>query len=296
MSTFDQWISEFLGPFNHYFASVLQDDEYPPALGEAMRYSALAGGKRIRPLLVHASGSLMGAAPETIYAAASAVEMVHCYSLIHDDLPAMDDDDLRRGRPTLHKQYNEATAILAGDALLTDAFSLLTSPRCNWPSTEHALRAVRTLARASGGVGMVAGQMLDIQAEGTHPDQQSVERMFLLKTGALIRASVQLGACSAASASTDDWQRLTKYGNAIGQAFQIQDDILDVTVSSEQLGKPQGSDAARDKPNYALRFGIKPAQDRIQQLYQTALSSIEVYGAEAEPLYHLARYIIHRQK
>lgn len=288
--------ANYLADFNSYLDAHLQDSEIPAELIQAIRYSALAEGKRIRPLLVYATGLIFNAPQETILSASMAVECIHCYSLIHDDLPAMDDDDMRRGRPTLHKQYDEAMAILAGDALQTMAFEALSGIPDAWPSPQHALKAINTLARASGPAGMVGGQVLDIRAEGTYPSQAEVEHMFLLKTGVLIRASALLGLYASTGTSRDDETAITSFGTAIGQAFQIQDDVLDVTTSSEVLGKPQGSDEARDKPNYALRFGLDNARNRAKSLFEAAMSHLEPYDERAALLRWLAELIIQRVK
>lgn len=288
--------ANYLADFNSYLDSHLQDSEIPAELIEAVRYSALAEGKRIRPLLVYATGLIFNAPQETLLSASMAVECIHCYSLIHDDLPAMDDDDMRRGRPTLHKQYDEAMAILAGDALQTMAFEALSGTPDAWPSPLHALKAINTLARASGPAGMVGGQVLDIRAEGTYPSQAEVEHMFLLKTGVLIRASTLLGLYASTGTSQHDETAITCFGTAIGQAFQIQDDVLDVTTSSEVLGKPQGSDEAKDKPNYALRFGLDNARIRAKSLFEEAISHLAHYDERAALLRWLAELIIQRVK
>ena len=291
---FAEQVQHYVERVDQTLIRALEDADVPTSLVEAMRYSATAGGKRVRPLLVYAAGSLFDANDEAMNAAAAAVEMIHCYSLIHDDLPAMDDDDLRRGRPTLHIQYDEATAILAGDSLQALAFEVITSEQADWPDHGAARQAVQLLARAAGGPGMVGGQMLDISYEGQYPSQADVERMFRLKTGALIRVSVQLGVCASAQASDEDRRRLTAYGEAIGQAFQIQDDVLDVVGSEEEIGKPKGSDEEKNKPNYALRFGLENAKARANELYEQAMDSLSPYGEQAEGLRWLANFIIRR--
>jgi len=264
-----------------------------PVLAEAIGYALLAGGKRIRPLLVYAAGELSGAVPEQLDAAASAVEMVHCYSLIHDDLPAMDNDELRRGKPTLHIAYDEATAILAGDALLTEAFALLAAQASGPAHTQ--LQSIAVLAQASGARGMVAGQMLDMQMQGTRPSTQALETMFALKTGALLHASAMLGVLAAGDDQLSTlYKDVAAFGRAIGLCFQIQDDIIDVTSSTELLGKPQGSDAARGKPNYALTFGLDNARERAEGLYQTAMQALQQYDHAADPLRQLGALITRR--
>lgn len=262
-------------------------------LVDSMAYSLLGGGKRVRPLLVYAAGELAGAEPGQLDAAAAAVEMVHCYSLIHDDLPAMDDDELRRGQPTLHIAFGEATAILAGDALLTEAFTVLAQAPQTQP--DMRLQSILMLARASGGNGMVAGQMLDMSMEGTQPSTAQVETMFALKTGALLHASAILGVLAAGRGETDPlYGKVSAFAEAIGLCFQIQDDIIDVTSDTASLGKPQGSDAARGKPNYALRFGLDHARQRADDLYQSALAALADCNHVAEPLRQLGAMITKR--
>lgn len=295
MNAFASQSDQLVQQFNQYLEQTLNDQQTPATLLEAMRYSALADGKRVRPLLVYAAGMLFDTPITALHHAAAAVELIHCYSLIHDDLPAMDDDELRRGRPTLHIAYDEAMAILAGDGLQSFAFELLANESA-WPSPQHGLRAVHLLSRAAGAVGMVGGQVLDIQAEGKKPSRTEVERMFLLKTGALIRVSAELGLCACQQAGESDRRAIAAFGNAIGQAFQIQDDILDVVASSEDLGKPQGSDEAKDKPNYALTFGMEFAQERAQGLFTEAMQQLEPYGSKADALRWIANYIINRKK
>lgn len=295
MPKFSQRAPQILAEFNQSLDAALQLTSAPSRLQEAMAYSVLAGGKRIRPLLTYATGELFGADRANLHAAAIAVELIHCYSLIHDDLPAMDNDDLRRGRPTLHKAFDEATAILAGDALQSLAFEVLLRPQTKWQTPEFAIKAAYLLSRASGATGMVGGQMLDIAAEGQNPQQHEVEHMFQLKTGALIHVSVQLGLCCCTDLQSLDWQNMNTFGAAIGQTFQIQDDILDVTATTEELGKPQGSDEERDKPNYALRFGVAFAQQRAQELFQQAMAALDEYGDAAEPLRWMAGYITKRR-
>lgn len=289
--------ADYVTAVNECLASSLADRETPRRLGEAMRYAVLGGGKRVRPLLVYAAGRLVAAERAPLDAAATAVELVHSYSLIHDDLPAMDDDDLRRGQPTLHVAYDEATAILAGDALLTLAFELLTRDSAAWPRDGAAAEAVRLLARSAGGAGMVGGQVLDLGMEGGSPEAAEIERMFTLKTGALIRASILLGATAGAEAlESSRASRLAEFADCVGICFQLQDDILDVAGESEAIGKPLGSDAARDKPNYALRFGLETARARAESLYEQSLQALEVFGQAAEPLRWMAAYITRRDR
>ncbi|WP_355662434.1 (2E,6E)-farnesyl diphosphate synthase [Halomonas salifodinae] len=263
----------------------------PPSarLEAAMRHGLLVGGKRLRPVLVYAAGRALGADDALLDAPAAAVELVHAYSLVHDDLPAMDDDDLRRGQPTVHKAYDEATAILAGDALQALAFEVLA--RAAHPRLPALML---TLAEAAGRDGMVAGQALDLAAVGGHPDVTALATMHGHKTGALIRAAVRLGALSAA---TDDDPRvvaLDAYARAVGLAFQIHDDILDVTGDTATLGKTAGADAAHDKPTYPALLGLEGARAKADGLLREALAALAPLGEAATPLAELARYMIER--
>ena len=263
----------------------------PERLHAAMRYSALGGGKRIRPALVYAVGELYGQDPATLDAAAAAVEMIHVYSLVHDDLPAMDDDDLRRGRPTCHKQFDEATAILAGDALQVLAFeSLAQAP------LEAGARVgmIRALASGSGTLGMAGGQAIDLAAVGRTLSASEVEAMHLRKTGALIETSVTLAALSG-GASESDLALLERFSRALGLAFQIVDDLLDVEGDPKLLGKAVGADSARHKPTYPAAVGVPAARARAEALLADALEAIRPFGARAATLAHLARYIVERE-
>ena len=264
----------------------------PPArLHAAMRYSALGGGKRIRPALVYAVGELHGAAIEALDAAAAAVEMIHVYSLVHDDLPAMDDDDLRRGRPTCHKEFDEATAILAGDALQVLAFEGLAAAPA---SAEARVAMIRELAAASGTFGMAGGQAIDLGAVGRVLDADEVEEMHLRKTGALIEASVGLAATLGAVEPAER-ARLAAFSRALGLAFQIVDDLLDLEGDPELLGKAVGADSARHKPTYPAAVGIPAARRRAAALKAQALAAIAPLGERAEMLAWLATYIVDRR-
>ena len=263
----------------------------PTRLHTAMRYSALAGGKRVRPALVYATGELLGVADAPLDAAAAAVEMIHVYSLIHDDLPAMDDDDLRRGRPTCHRQFDEATAILAGDALQVLAFeSLAEAPA----SAAARVAMIRRLAAASGTQGMAGGQAIDLAAVGRSLSAAEVEQMHRRKTGALIEASVAIAAelCPHLDAARHD--ALARYAAAIGLAFQIVDDILDVEGDPQLLGTAVGADAAHRKPTYPAAAGLNAARARAAALHTEADRAIEPLGASAAMLAWLAAYIIER--
>jgi geranylgeranyl pyrophosphate synthase len=265
-------------------------EQVPEQLHAAMRYSALGGGKRIRPALVYATGEMLGARWEALDAAAAAVEMIHVYSLIHDDLPAMDDDDLRRGRPTCHRQFDEATAILAGDALQVLAFESLADA----PATETARVAMmRLLAKASGTFGMAGGQALDLGAVGRTLSTVEVEDMHRRKTGALIRASVGLAVTLGAGGNAAP-EALDQFAAALGLAFQIVDDILDVEGDPALLGKAVGADEARCKPTYPAAAGLETARTRAAGLHAEAQAAIAPFGAPAQMLSWLARYIVER--
>lgn len=258
-------------------------------LDAAMHYSVMGGGKRLRPILVYAAGRALGADDAALDAPAMAVELIHAYSLVHDDLPCMDDDDLRRGKPTCHRAFDEATALLAGDALQTLAFEVLSA-------TGHprAAEMVTTLARGAGRGGMAGGQALDLAAVGQRPGVEALMTIHHHKTGALIEASLTLGALAAPELCDRELAALKRYGRAIGLAFQIQDDILDVTGSTEVLGKTQGADAVRDKPTYPALLGLDEARARARSLLDEALEALSVLGARGETLSSLARYMIER--
>ncbi|RXR08411.1 polyprenyl synthetase family protein [Pseudoxanthomonas composti] len=262
----------------------------PQRLHAAMRYAVLGGGKRMRPQLVYAAGRLLGAPDERMDAAAAAVELIHAYSLVHDDLPAMDDDALRRGRPTVHVAFDEATAILAGDALQTLAFHVL----LNAPApAELRLAWAATLAEASGVAGMCGGQALDIDATGQAQSLQQLQHMHGLKTGALIRASVRMGAL-AGGAEPVTLQQLDAFATDLGVAFQVRDDILDVEASSEQLGKTAGKDAANDKSTYPALLGMDGARGTLTELAGRMQAALAPFGERAAPLAALARQAVER--
>jgi len=269
-------------------------DTLPTHLHEAMRYSVLDGGKRIRPVLVYAAGHALGANQQRLDVAACAVECIHAYSLIHDDLPAMDDDDLRRGKPSCHKAFGEAEAVLAGDALQTQAFYLLAHADMGDIRAERRLEMVERLALASGSRGMVGGQAIDLAAVGKTLDIAQLEDMHIHKTGMLIRAAVLLGALCADQVNETTQHALDHYGKAIGLAFQVQDDILDITGNTEQLGKQSGADQARDKPTYPALLGLTGARERAQDLHQTALEALAGLDERADPLRWISRYIVER--
>jgi farnesyl diphosphate synthase len=275
---------------HHLHASLPDPDATPKGLHQAMRYAALGGGKRMRPLLVYAAGHLFAADEDLLDAPAAAVELIHAYSLVHDDLPAMDDDDMRRGRPTTHIAFDEATAILAGDALQTRAFELLAAAPL---APALAVDCLRTLATASGAAGMCGGQALDIDATGQQQSVADLERMHALKTGALIRAAVRMGALCG-GANDADLARLDVFANALGLAFQVRDDILDVEASSEQLGKTAGKDQAQDKSTFPALLGMDGAKARLQALSLQMDECLLGYGERAAALAALAHLTVQR--
>ncbi|MCF6355969.1 MAG: (2E,6E)-farnesyl diphosphate synthase [Candidatus Polarisedimenticolaceae bacterium] len=266
----------------------------PEQLHAAMRYSTLAGGKRVRPVLVYATGRALGADPQQLDAAACAVELIHTYSLVHDDLPAMDDDDLRRGQPTCHKQYDEATAILAGDALQTLAFSVLCRDKTMLANAQTRLEMIQTLATASGSRGMAGGQALDLAAEGQTLNLAELENLHIHKTGALIRASVRLGTLAIEQSENLLTQKLDHYAKCIGLAFQVRDDILDIEGDTKTLGKTQGKDQAQLKSTYPALLGLQGARDTADQLLAEALESLSGMDKKADPLRWIANYIVAR--
>jgi farnesyl diphosphate synthase len=270
-------------------------DLHPAALHQAMRYAVLGGGKRIRPTLVYAAGAVAGAALETLDDPACAVEFIHAYSLIHDDLPAMDNDDLRHGQPTCHKAFGEAVAILAGDALQALAFQTLSQGTAMVADSAIRLRMVGVLAQAAGSRGMAGGQAIDLAAVGRDDlSLAELENMHIHKTGALIRASVLLGALSQPAVDPALLERLDRYAKCIGLAFQIRDDILDVISDTTTLGKIQGADRALGKPTYPALLGLEGARTHARDLHEAALASLEPLGSEAEPLRWIAGYIVER--
>ena len=261
----------------------------------AMRYSVVNGGKRVRPLLAYAACEALGGDAERADGAACAVELIHAYSLVHDDLPAMDDDDLRRGQPTTHIAYDEACAILAGDGLQALAFEVIGNAKLNPQDAQTRLDMLMILARAAGSAGMVGGQAIDLESVGRKIDQAALETMHRHKTGALIEASVQLGALASGRANTDALQALRRYAEAVGLAFQVQDDILDVESDTATLGKTQGKDQAHHKPTYPALLGLDEAKAYALALRDQALAALEGFGDSAEPLRALARYIVERR-
>ncbi len=266
----------------------------PETLHNAMRYAVLGGGKRIRPVLVYAAGDAFAVPLAVLDAPACAVEMIHAYSLIHDDLPAMDNDDLRRGKPTCHRAFDEATAILAGDALQALAFAALAGDPALSVNAAVRVRMINTLALASGSRGMAGGQAIDLAAVGRDLTVAQLENMHVHKTGALIRASVQLGALCHGGLTDSEFEHLSRYAHCIGLAFQIKDDILDVEVDTATLGKPQGSDAAQNKPTYPKLLGMDGAKQAAQRMHDEALAELRGFGPAADSLRWIADYIISR--
>ena len=272
------------------------DSTTPEYLHEAMRYSVLAEGKRIRPTLVYATGEAFGVPLEEMDAPAAAVEIIHAYSLIHDDLPAMDDDDLRRGRPTCHKAYDEATAILAGDALQALAFYIIGNDDNLKVSDSQKVDMITRLALASGSLGMAGGQAIDLGSVGKKLDLESLQTMHEHKTGALIRVSAELGALSSPDPDPKKLEAVIEYAKCIGLAFQVQDDILDIESDTETLGKPQGSDMEQDKPTYPDLLGLDGAKEVAKKLLETSLKHLEVFDENADTLREIAEYIVKRNK
>lgn len=291
MATLDQLISDVQARIERLLDELLSDDHVTSApLLAAMRYSTLGGGKRLRPMLVYATAITLGKSLHVADTAACSLELIHSYSLIHDDLPAMDDDDLRRGKPTCHKAFDEATAILAGDALHTLAFQILVlSPTLN--VRDHTrLSMIACLTDTAGGAGMVAGQAMDLGAVGKKLNIEQLENMHQHKTGAIIRAAVRLGALATESATAEQLSALDTYAKCIGLAFQVQDDILDVESSTEMLGKKQGADAARHKPTYPALLGMDKAKQKRDDLIENAISALSIFE-NAGLLIALADYI-----
>ncbi len=293
MQSFDQFCQDYRKRINTYLENQLPENAGADnTLNKAMRYSLLSGGKRIRPLLVYGGALAINEANILTDRAAAAIECIHAYSLIHDDLPAMDDDELRRGKPTCHVEFGEATAILAGDALQALAFEFLS--QTTDIASDNQLAMIRILTKASGHHGMVAGQSIDLAAIDQQLRLEQLTRMHQLKTGALIDASIQLGALSTGIASEQQLQSLKQYTSAIGLAFQVQDDILDVIADTEVLGKQQGADIAQNKPTFVSLLGLEGAQAKASELYDDALNALSGFDYRADYLRHLAAYIIKR--
>ncbi len=293
MSDFQTWMGQVQASTETALAAHLPAaDAIPQRLHQAMRYAALGGGKRVRPLLAHAAGALTQAPIERLEAAACAVELIHAYSLVHDDLPCMDDDVLRRGRPTCHVEYDEATALLVGDALQTRAFEILSRPGLADPAQQ--LEMVALLAHASGSLGMCGGQAIDLGSVGQALNQPELELMHALKTGALIRAAVLLGALCGDPLETRQREQLDRFAKRAGLLFQVVDDILDCTASTATLGKTAGKDEAADKPTYVSLLGLEGAKSYAEELRADALDALALFGDRARRLTELADFICHR--
>ena len=289
-------LSEFSARADEVLARVLPREDQPPIdLHRAMRYAVLGGGKRLRPVLVYATGQALRAALESLDACAAAVEIIHAYSLVHDDLPAMDDDDLRRGRPTCHVAFGEAMAILAGDALQALAFEILAADASLQSRPHMHVEMLRVLAAACGAHGMAGGQAFDLAAVGKRLAPDELERMHVYKTGALIRACVRLGALAAGCNDAATLAALDRYGHCIGLAFQIRDDILDIEGDSATLGKTAGKDVADAKPTYPAILGMQAARAQLAQLTREAIGTLQPLGAHGAELAALARYVAERE-
>lgn len=293
-SEFTAWMAAVQAQVEAALARFLPGPDCIPArLHSAMRYATLGGGKRVRPLLAFAAGEITGAAPEQLEIVACAVEMIHAYSLVHDDLPCMDDDVLRRGRPTCHVEYDEPTALLVGDSLQTLAFELLgRKPICD-PAQQ--LEMVSLLAQASGSKGMAGGQAIDLEAVGKNLEQPELELMHALKTGALIRAAVLLGALAGQPLAAAERDNLDRFAKRAGLLFQVVDDILDCTASTATLGKTAGKDEAADKPTYVSLLGLADAKAYAEELRADALAALAPFGDRGRRLHELADFICHRQ-
>lgn len=291
------WISDSQTRIEHALSVCLPDSNKPSShtskrLAEAMRYSTLNGGKRLRALLVYATGEALGAELTHLDSPACAVELIHAYSLVHDDMPIMDNDDLRRGQPTCHKAYDEATALLVGDSLQTLAFETL----CDNPINPiHQSLMVKTLAQQSGVFGMAGGQAIDLESVGKTLNIDDLQSMHELKTGALIRASVKLGALTAANINDDILTKLDNYAYCIGLAFQVQDDVLDVIADTDTLGKTQGADIALNKPTYPALLGLETAQQRAIDLIDKALTELDNLPYNTQTLAALAQFVVKRK-
>jgi geranylgeranyl pyrophosphate synthase len=291
------WLTHYAARAERALEQRLPSTDTDPAyLHQAMRYATLDGGKRLRAALVYAAGAALGAPLDALDVPACAVEMVHAYSLVHDDLPCMDNDDTRRGKPTVHRAYDEATAVLAGDALQPLAFEILAHDPALAVSAARRIDMIVVLAQASGSLGMAGGQALDLASIGTEMTVSALEDCYRRKTGALIAASVELGALTAEAAKRALVQSLTQYGRALGLAFQIADDLLDVEGNAEMLGKPAGADEARGKPTYPSVLGLAAAKAEAQRLRAEALESLRPLGDNGAPLVAIADFVLARRR
>lgn len=293
-ASFQDWMKTVQAGMEQDLSAYLPaEDVIPAKLHAAMRYAVLDGGKRVRPLLVHAAGALSGADALALSRAAAALEMIHAYSLVHDDMPCMDDDALRRGKPTVHVAYDEATALLVGDALQAQAFSVLAGVDSVPP--QRLVGMLRLLADAAGSAGMCGGQAIDLDSVGISLTLEQLERMHQLKTGALLRASVVLGAMAGKDLTEAELAALHDYSRAIGLAFQVVDDVLDATADSATLGKTAGKDAADNKPTYVSILGLEPSIALAEKLRQDAHAALAPFGEQALRLRELADLIVQRK-
>ena len=295
MTAFSQWMADIQQRTESALDRALPaTDIAPTRLHEAMRYAVLGGGKRVRPLLVHAGGQLSGAAPERLDRVSCALEMIHAYSLVHDDMPCMDDDVLRRGKPTVHVQFDEATSLLVGDALQTQAFlHVAEAPIADAPERQVAM--IRQLALATGSRGMAGGQAIDLAAVGQQLSLAELEFMHIHKTGALIRASINLGVQCGRALTDAQMASLDHVGKVIGLLFQVVDDILDTEADTATLGKTAGKDAANDKPTYVSLLGVTRARELAEEMCQEALDRLAPFGDAGQRLAELTRFIVRRQ-
>jgi len=297
MGSFENRIEGYIDKVDNYLNITLPKINIPPVkLHEAMHYAVMNGGKRIRPLLVYASGEALEIDAENLTPAAAAIELLHCFSLVHDDLPSMDDDQLRRGQPSVHVAFNEATAILAADALQSLAFHILAVDPIYQHQENIPANLIALLAQASGTNGMSGGQALDLNAEGKTLDQAELEHIYRLKTGKLLRACVISAVCLTPLINLDKNQSLERFIDSIGLAFQIKDDILDVEGQTKRIGKPKGSDESKAKATYPSLFGLEASKQRIKELLTEGLGLLEPFGKSAEGLRHLAVMMVQREK
>jgi len=290
---FNQYLRERVGWLEAALYRSIEDETIPERLRQAMRYSLEAGGKRIRPILCFAGAEAVGGSADKVMPAAVALEMIHTFSLIHDDLPAMDDDSMRRGRPTNHKVFGEATAILAGDGLLAEAFCVLADAR--GVDHRHLVNTILDIARAAGGRGMTGGQVIDMESTGKKIGEAKLAKLHRYKTGALIKASVTSGA-RLCGAGAEDLTALDRYGEAVGLAFQIADDILDIEGDQQTIGKDVGSDEGKEKSTYPAAIGIEASRRQAEALVNQAVAAVGRFDERGEPLKLIARYIIERKR
>ncbi len=293
MRKIEEILDQYAGRVNRQLEICLPDESSPPeTLHQAMRYAVLGNGKRIRPVLLYATGEALGVPSERLDNPACAVELIHSYSLVHDDLPAMDDDDLRRGRPTCHKAFDEATAILVGDAVQALAFSMLANDQANSPEQRNTM--IQLLAECTGSQGMVGGQAIDLASVDRQLSRQEVEHMHRLKTGALIKASVLLAVIASGTDDPDTHNHFARFAECIGLMFQIRDDLLDIQSNTETLGKPQGSDEAQKKPTYPSIIGIEESESACRELLEQACLEMEFVNVRWDTLKLISQYIVTR--